>query len=271
MSLVSEISTIMSEKYGKDISVYDESFLFKTISGQSEIFDRITFSNYPESVAGNKMQAESLLDNLLICYSEFFRNPLTFSVLDQIVFPSLAEEKSAGSVIRIWSAGCSKGQEPYSLAMMLDHVISKQEKKAGFRIFGTDISLASIEYARKGVYPKADLMNVSLRMLTRYTHSLKDGFRVSDEIIQKVDFSVHDLLDPMKPVPAESIYGGFDLVFCSNLLLYYNNITRSRILERLYAAVNPKGYLVTGEAERDMICRSKFNYVAAPAPVFRKK
>jgi chemotaxis methyl-accepting protein methylase len=271
MSQIEQITGLIAGKYGKDLSVYEESFLLKTLDYCARQLNLSDTGQLTGKLEADPVAAETLFGHLNIGYSEFFRNPLTFAVLEQLVVPRLLDEKNGNQGIRIWSAGCSEGQESYSLAILFDNLIRQKNKQTRFSIFGTDISEQSLEKARKGIYPAKDVMNMSMKMLSAYTTEDAGRYFISETLKTNVDFSIHDLLDERVPVPPASIIGDFDLVFCSNLIFYYNRNVRQKILGRLYSSVRTGGYLVTGEAERDSVSKAFFDAVASPAPVFQKR
>ncbi|MEI7491094.1 MAG: CheR family methyltransferase [Bacteroidota bacterium] len=265
------IAEVMSREYKADISRYEKSFLEKSVEKRLIALNIKSLSSFSELLARDENEAGVFLNSLSVCYSEFFRNSLTFALLEQLILPGLIEEKQANSEIRIWSAACAAGQEPYSIAMLLDDLIRRKEEKSRFRIFGTDVSEKELERARKGVYCLSDVQNIRTGLVMKYFIQKGENYTISDKIKGHVDFSFHDLLDTNYISPASSIFGDFDLVCCSNLLFYYNPDIRQQILNRLYLSLSPGGYLVTGEAERDIVQRHKFIPVAAPSAVFRKR
>jgi chemotaxis methyl-accepting protein methylase len=191
-----------------------------------------------------------------------------------MVLPSLAAEKarSGQGEIRVWSAGCAAGQEAWSIAMLLDEVAGADSPSFSYRIFATDLSEPDLALARDGIYSDEALGNVRLRQLSRFFSRQGDAYAVLPRLREKVCFSSYDLLDERSSSPAVSIYGDFDLVFCCNLLFYYRQSIRQRILDKVCRALAPGGYFVTGEAERDIV--SNRNGLCAVSPsvaVFQKR
>ncbi|MEI8006688.1 MAG: CheR family methyltransferase [Bacteroidota bacterium] len=260
----------MKRVHGLDISAYDHSFLIKSIEKISAAALATRPGEYTGLITADRKNAIALLESLNICYSEFFRNSMTFALLEQMILPGIIEEKYEGSEIRIWSAACAAGQEPYSIAMLLDDLIRRKEKKSRFRIIGTDVSEKELERARKGMYNLSDIQNVSTGLLRKYFSQKGDNYIISAKMKGHVDFSFHDLTDPDYTSPASSIFGDFNLVCCSNLLFYYNPEIRQQILDRLYLSLSPGGYLLTGEAERDIIAKHKFRAVHPSTCIFQK-
>lgn len=270
MTDISEIIDVMRTVHGLDISMFDTSFLFKSMEKLKAAAKVTQPGEFKELLTTDRKTATAFFESLTISYSEFFRNPMTFALLEQLILPELIEENQTNTEIRIWSAACASGQEPYSIAILLEDLIRRKEKKSRFRIFGTDVSEKELERAGKGVYSESDIQNVGTGLLMKYFTKLGNSYLISGLIREHVDYSFHDLLDPDYISPASSIFGDFDLVCCSNLLFYYNPEVRQQILNRLYMSLTPGGYLVTGEAERDIVKKHKFIPVVAPSAVFRK-
>ncbi|MFZ2961083.1 MAG: CheR family methyltransferase [Candidatus Ozemobacteraceae bacterium] len=251
----------MWERHGRDISMYDEPFLEKTLSKRVMFVSAQTLRDYLNLLAENGREAEELSRLLVIAYSEFFRNPLTFGILEQVILPALMqvpkEDHSGGQAdhpeIRIWSAGCAAGQEAYSLAILLCELATISGNSRGFRIFATDRSGAELAAAKKGMYNASDVQNIRLKHLRAFFTPIGDRWEVIPRLRDHIDFSNYDLLDEKTQSPPRCIFGGFDLIFCSNLLFYYRSEIRQFVLKKMFKSLSPGGFFVTGEAERAMI------------------
>jgi len=255
----------MAESHGLDISCFDDAFLRTTISRRLAASGITTVAAYGERLEKSASEAGMLMQSLRIDHSDFFRNPLTFAVLEQLVLPGIAEQKTkSGGEIRVWSAGCASGQESWSLAMLLEELTGP----VPYRIFATDLS--DPDKARAGVYSAEAVANVRARHLTKYFSAQSGAFSIVPRLRDRVDFSAHDLLDSSSASPAASIYGGFDLILCCNVLFYYRPEARQRILDKVARSLSPGGYFVTGEVERAMVSAHRvFRAVLPPAAVFR--
>ena len=268
-----EIIRVMGRTHGRDISHYDPLFLVKSIEKRFAATGIKSAAAYSSFLEQNSAEAEVFFDSLRITYSEFFRNPLTFALLEQLILPGLAEEKKKAGrpEIRVWSAGCAAGQEAYSIAMLLDELADDRGNAVAFRIFGTTRSAVELASARQGVYDSAALRNVRLKHIHKYFHLKGESYRIIDGLRDRVDFSLYDLLDECSVCPPASIYGDFDLVICSNLLFYYRPDIRQLILEKVYRALTLGGYLSTGEAEREIVAKHEgLRAVVSPSAVFQK-
>jgi len=268
---IENIISIMRVKYFLDISCYEESFLEKTVNFRILETQCGKIDEYIAFLSGNPSESDLLSDSLNNYYSEFFRNPLTFLMLEQIVFPKVFCEKnnSHSEEIRIWSAGCSTGQEPYSLAILAEDYRSTNQKNVSVRIFATDKSERELQSARKGIYHLRSVQNAKLQYLNKYFSNSGEFYSINSNIRELIDFSLLDLLDESGGAPPTSIYGDFDIIMCSNLLFYYKPEIQKRILTRLCNSLVDSGFLITGEAEVGIVKTfCKFKQYAAPAAIF---
>jgi chemotaxis protein methyltransferase CheR len=264
-----EAAAVMHDAYGRDITVYDEDFLAKTLT-KREAELGIAGSAYSECLARDPREADRLFESLNVVYSEFFRNPLAFAILEQCVLPLLAQEKGGKSELRVWSAGCAAGQEAYSAAILLEALSMSRPGGLQYRIFATDRSAEVLERAARGSYEAAEVANVRKRHLDEFFVRRGPAYSIAPRLRDRVSFSLHDLLDESSPVPSASIYGDFDLVFCGNILFYYGPSVRRRIVERMQRAIVPGGFLVTGGTERAIVKGAGgFVEFLHPASVFR--
>jgi len=267
---LNEIIRVMKQTYEKDISMYDESFLLKSLERRLIGNQRIEAREYANYLKENSIEADALYSSLNITYSEFFRNPLTFALMEQYVLPSLVRQKQTGGEIRVWSAGCSGGQEAYSIAMLLNELVDTTGKAFRFRIFATDISQAALSIARTGSYDQDAIQNITLRQLHRYFIREDNKYSIISELKERINFSTYDLMDDFSSNPPESIYGDFDIVFCSNLLFYYKPDLRRFIINKMRASMSDMGYLVTGEAEKAFMEKAGSLEMLIPStPIFQ--
>jgi len=265
--------TSLMSRYNRNISVYSDSFLKNSINDRKSKLEMGSDNEYLNYLEVNKDEAGLLMDRLTNSYSEFFRNPLTFAYLAQVIFPQLIERKKARNEneIRIWSSACASGQEAYSLAILGDELIKSNRSDITFRIFATDISSKELYNAQNGVYSQAALGNVSLKRIQSYFTGEGETYAINHRLKEYIDFSVFDLLSNQECCPPASIYGNFDLVFCSNLLFYYNTEYQALILRKVGNCLVKGGYLVTSEAERDIVNGKYYREVFLNSTIFQKK
>jgi len=201
------------------------------------------------------LELDILIDSLTINVSEFFRDPLMFEYLAAHILPALFKQKKKHQTpfLRIWSSGCAMGEEPYSIAMLLNDgsVFEKQTAHLNMdvTIFATDIDKKIIKKARKAVYSFESIKNVKYGLVEKNFLHQGNDFHLLPFLKEQISFSVYDILDPNSYAPPESIFGNFDMVFCRNMLIYFNTQYQETIFEKLYRSLSLNGYLILGEAE----------------------
>jgi len=205
---------------------------------------------YLNYLKNNSGELDSLIDVLTINVSSFFRDPLVFEYLSEKILPVIISEKTqiANSSLRAWSAGCAAGEEPYSMTILLNNLLKKEIRKPDLNIFATDIDKAVINKATAAEYPFDSVKNIKYELLKEYFTKRQDKFVLIPEIRNMVNFSMFDLLDEKRYVPSESIFGDFDIVFCRNVLIYFDLTHQEIIFEKLYRCLAKRGYLVLGVA-----------------------
>ncbi len=201
---------------------------------------RSGYANWPSyfrTMKNDPVELGRLKDYLTINVSAFFRNPQKFTYLQTTVLPMLL---SGHSRLRVWSAGCSRGHEPYSLAMMLDEITSPHRKHS---ILAADIDQSALAFAQAGgPYSRGDLVNVPPPLLEKYFKNDGDRYYVNDSLRRKVTFDYHNLLED----PIES---GLDLIVCRNVVIYFTTEAKERLYKRFYDALRPGGMLFVGGTE----------------------
>lgn len=271
---VNEAIAVLRCAHGLDAAIYDETFLAKSLDKRRMATACDTRSAYLKRLAQDRAEADSFLRSLNINHSAFFRNPLTFAVLEQLILPALvdAKEKSGQTGIRIWSAGCAAGQEAWSIAILLEELAVARERPIPYSIIATDLSSDALAQARRGIYSTTEMQNTPLKHTRTYFSMRGESYEITPALRERVDFSFYDLLDENSSSPAASIYGDFDLVICSNLLFYYRSEIRQHILNKVCRALSAGGYFVTGEAERDIVAKQETLRAVLPfAAVFQKR
>lgn len=271
---IGPIIQVMAGIYGRDISHFDEEFFLETIRSRLDATGTMTFDRYCEYLTTHSDEAEKFFSSLYISFSEFFRNPLTFAMLEQLVLPRFIEQKqkSGQTEIRVWSAGCSAGQESYSLAILMDELISAGSTSLSYRIFATDISETALSIGRRGVYDQMAVQNLRLKHINTYFLSDQETWSVSRRLRGRIEFSSYNLLDGQSSSPPGSIFGDFDLIFCCNLLFYYQPDTQVYILKKIHHALADEGYLACGETERIIVENTGlFSEICRPSAIFRKR
>ncbi|MFA6598392.1 MAG: CheR family methyltransferase [Ignavibacteriaceae bacterium] len=254
-----------------DVLKYDESFLSKTIQKRISETHCSSEEEYSILLEQNDKEGKFLLESLQINYSEFFREGLAFALLERIIFPALIQNKKNDKhrEIRIWSSACAAGQEAYSIAILLEELLKGNEEKFTYRIFATDQSESKLDEARKGQYSSSDLNKITLQRLDRWFTKKGESYIIKPELKNHIDFSQFDLLNEQLSAPPASIFGGFDLVVGANLLFYYKNVYREIILRKISNCLTNEGYLMTGEAEREILMNFNYHEIFPKSAIFQ--
>src|SRR5690242_14228155 len=187
--------------------------------------------------------SQKVVEALLNNETYFFRDRAPFDLLQRHALPELAKARHASKRLRIWSAGCSTGQETYSLAMLF---AEEPQKWAGWTIdiLGTDVSTSCVDRARHGIYSQFEVQRgLGINQMIKWFEECADGWRAVEALRRPVRFQVHNLLEP-PPHPA-----AFDIVLCRNVLLYLNADKRALAFEQLASAMAGDGWLMLGAGE----------------------
>ncbi len=192
-----------------------------------------------------------MIDEIGINVSSFFRNPLVFEIISHNLLPDIIEGKGRGQSkeLRVWSAGCAGGEEPFSLAILIHQVLKNNPLKLYPLLFATDIDSAALKRAAKGLFPRKSFENTKLGLLDSYFDRKNNLYAVRPMIKELVRFSYDDLVSPTTSAPPESIFGDFDLVLCRNVLIYLVEEQQDLVFSKLYRSLAAGGYLVLGESE----------------------
>lgn len=227
---------------------------------------------YYDFLLQHEAEVDLFRNMLHISYSEFFRNSLTFSLLEHVVLPKIIFKNGSADrrEIRIWSAACASGQEAYSLSMILEEMKNKELGKINYRIFATDMDEKQVEAARKGFFGRYSIDNLSYRRLNKWLTRRDSDFVINEELKANIYFSVFDLFSETAFCPPACIFGDFDLIFCSNLLYYYNEDCRRKIIEKAGNCLGQGGYLVTGETEREIVSKYNYSEIVPQSAIFKK-
>lgn len=223
---------------GLDLRAYKERQMMRRLRGFTSRKGLSSLRELAEAVRHDRELRQQLTDYLAINVTEFFRNPERFDDLAKNVLPKLLERWSS---LRIWSAGCSIGSEPYSLAILLEELNAGGPEK--HRVLGTDIDREALEEARQAVYTEDRLKEVSPERRRRFFTRLPDGrWQVNERVRRYVTFAQHNLLED--PYPQDQ-----HLILCRNVIIYFTEKAKKEIFTKMAAGLAPGGYLLVGSTE----------------------
>lgn len=236
-----------------------KSFLSSRIAKRVTSSSMKSFYRYYRYLQGHgddqKAELMKLLDLLTINETRFFRNRPQFELLEKIVLPAIIEAKNQREHprLRIWSAGCSTGEEPYSIAIsILENLLRWQYWDV--RIFASDLSLSVLETATRGVYESSRLNGITPERVNRYFETCPEGYAVRDELKSKVVYDFHNLKH-------ENGLEDLDIIFCRNVLIYFEPEEQLKVLNRFIQALRPGGYLFLGHSESVLGLTDELSFV----------
>ncbi len=248
------IRDLMYETSGVNLLEGKEELVKARLSKRIRLLGLSGFDDYVSYLGqdGGGAELYNMVDELTTNKTSFFREEAHFNLLRQEILPAY---KSRGGSFRIWSAGCSSGEEPYTLAITLCEALPDIERR-DVKILATDISPTILERARRGVYLPQALEGVSDEQRQLYFRSEAGGeFSAGEPLRSLISFA---LLNLMQPWPMK---GPFDLIFCRNVMIYFDQSTRERLVKRFHQLLVPGGLLCVGHSESLNSCKHGLDYV----------
>lgn len=219
------------------------------------------YDDYLDAVINDKSGAEvtTILNKLTTNHTFFMREPEHYTFLKDVILPYMTRVCQKDHVLRIWSAACSSGEECYTTAMLIDQYFGTDKGKWDTRILATDISQDVIGKAKRGIYLEDGMKGLSNDWKARYFNKLSDGkYEICQGIKDEVIFKTFNLMDPM---PDKYKKQPFDLIFCRNVMIYFDAPTKDALVNRFYDVVKPGGYFFIGHAESINRNNTKFQYI----------
>ncbi len=205
------------------------------------------YTDYFELLNADESEFKELLNLITINETSFFRFPAQFDALRDSIVPEILDSRPASSLkrFRVWSAGCSTGEEPYTIGMtLLDSAL--ESARYNIEIVGTDVSTQALERARAGIYPAKSLASLPHGVVQHWFEPVTHGHRPLQHVRDLVRFNYHNLIK--EPYPAAYL-SGWDVIFCRNVTIYFRLESTRRVVDNFYEALNPGGYLFIGHSE----------------------
>ena len=265
-SALKKIFILLRAQTSHDFSLYKPSTVHRRIERRMAVHQIEGIDGYVKYLQQTPAEVEALFRDMLIGVTHFFRDPEVFQVLEEKVIPALFAGKSPGAVIRVWTAGCSTGEEAYSLAILL--VERMEAIKASFtvQLFATDIDSQAIATARAGRYPASIAADLSPERLARFFTAEADGggYRIHKSIRDLLVFSEQDVI---KDPP----FSKLDLISCRNLLIYLGAELQKKLIPLFHFALKPDGWLFLGTSEGVGEHEALFRVLDRKAKIFQRK
>ncbi|MFZ3168398.1 MAG: protein-glutamate O-methyltransferase CheR [Candidatus Methanoperedens sp.] len=239
----SELKSIIKRKIGFNCEDYKQPHLKRRLAVRLRATESKSYRDYTQMLLKDEDEVNKLKETLTVNVTELFRNPETFDSVRNNVLPELIKQKGINNkVIKIWSAGCSNGEEPYSIAIMLNEFLGHSIKRYNILIQATDIDDDSIAKAKTAIFQPKQLEKIGQERINRFFVKKDNNYQVIDELKKLVKVKRHDLISGPK-------FSGFDIIFCRNVTIYFEQSLQEILYMNFYNALNDGGYFVMGKTE----------------------
>ena len=254
--------------------IYDESGITFSDTNRAILDSRIkgilrdkniaTPKDYYALITKNKEEMKEMLDSVTTNLTRFFRNQPHFDAFEKYVIPNVVEMKKTKGIdrtIRIWSAGCSTGEEPYTIAMIMKEICPVG---FNFQITASDISLKSLMTAKQGFYADSKIDGIPPNYLQKYFTKVEGGYQIKDEIKSTVRFDYHNLKN-------DSGARNLDVVFCRNVLIYFDEPAQLTVIKNFWNSMAQQSFLFIGHSESLFGMKTDFEFLKTEWACFYKK
>lgn len=258
------IFTLLRNAKGLDFTKYKPATLQRRMLRRMALHNLKRLEDYADYLHGSPLEIDELYRDLLINVTSFFRDSFVFDTLACKVFPALIQSQQSGMPIRIWSAGCSTGEEAYSLAIALLEYLDARDLQFPIQIFATDISDAAIERARVGIYPLDRLTGVATELRDRYFIKVEGGYQIGKSVRELCIFARQNLI-------ADPPFSQLDLISCRNVLIYLSAELQQRLIPIFHYALKPNGTLMLGTSETIGEFANLFEPIDKKAKLYTRK
>jgi chemotaxis protein methyltransferase CheR len=251
--------------------IYAESGITFTPTNRSILESRLkerlrekavdSVGTYLETIKKDKEELKGFLDSITTNLTRFFRNQAHFDALEKFVIPEVMNIRKVPGTIRLWSAGCSTGEEPYTIAMLLSEILPKAWN---FEILASDISLKCLMTAKEGFYSDSRIVGIPDNYLAKYFDKVDGGYKVRTDIQSKIKFDYHNLKN-------DSQQRNLDIVFCRNVIIYFDEAAQTSVINRFWESMASKSFLFIGHSESLFGMDTKFEFLKTEwATLYRK-
>ena len=264
MDAEKRIHQLLHQRFGLDLDQYKQGMVGRRITRRVILEDQPSIEAYLQLLESSEQALSDLYQDLLIGVTEFFRDPQAFSELQLRVLPQLIDEvKDDSGKLRVWIVPCATGEEAYSVAILIDELLSQRSLDLDVKIFATDVNTRCVEFAGRGVYPKARLANVSQGRLRRYFVEQDGTYTIIPRLRKQIVFASHNML---KDAPFTKL----NLVCCRNFMIYLKPAAKKKALSLINFALSPLGVLFLGPSETTTELESAFQLIDPNWQLYRK-
>lgn len=259
-----KILILLRSATGVDFTYYKHSTIQRRIVRRMVLHKIDDLKTYVKYLQANAGEVEALYNDILINVTSFFRDPETFQVLTESVFPAIMKNRASDEQVRIWVPGCSTGEEPYSIAISILEFLGDRANSTPVQIFATDISDVAIEKARAGIFLENITIDVLPERISRFFVKVENGYQISKTIRDMCVFAKQNLT---KDPP----FSKLDLISCRNVLIYLGPMLQKKVMPILHYALKPDGLLMLGSSEAIGTFSDLFALVEKKHKIYSKK
>jgi two-component system, chemotaxis family, CheB/CheR fusion protein len=239
---ITTIFGLLRAQTGVDFTHYKQTTLNRRIQRRMMLSKSERMGDYAFYLQQHPSEVMALYQDLLINVTSFFRDPDSFDVLKREVFPLITTAKSPGAPVRIWIAGCSTGEEAYSIAICLLEFLTRRMLHLPIQIYATDVSEMAVGYARTGFYTPSQVLNVSEERLNQFFIPVKGGYQISKSVRELCVFARQNLIN-------DPPFSRMDLITCRNVLIYLDSSLQKKLLPTFHYGLNSTGFLMLSSSE----------------------
>ena len=241
-SLLHKIVAVVKNQTGRDFTHYKLTTIMRRLRRRMQLVQLERLTDYLDLLRRDPEEVSLLSNDFLITVTSFFRDPPVFEALQQRVIPRLMAEPGVEHTVRVWSVGCSTGEEAYSLAMLLLEEAARHDAPPEIQVFASDLHQQSLLRAREGFYPGDIKVDVSEERLRRFFTGQEGGYRIRKEVRDRVVFAPHNLM-------SDPPFSKIDLIVCRNVLIYLQRRMQHDVIDLFHYALHPGGTLLLGSSE----------------------
>jgi len=258
-----KMKTLIYEKSGITFSEINRPILESRLKERLKIANCQSIDTYYKLITSNEEEMKLMLDSVTTNLTRFFRNQPQMDCFEKHIIPELInhKRKKGTSTFKVWSAGCSTGEEPYTLAMILSETLPKDITPS---IVASDLSLKCLMTAKAGFYQESRIVGIPDAYLKKYFEKTKDGFQIIPKLQQMIKFDYHNL-------KFDSGIKDLDVIFCRNVIIYFDEAAQENVISKFWNALSSHAYLMIGHSESLFGMKTQFQFQKSEWATFYTK
>lgn len=266
VNTLQKVLQLLRNHTGHDFSLYKQNTIFRRLERRLHTHQLTNMEQYVQLLHTNPGEIDLLLQDMLIGVTKFFRDYPAFKLLEDKILPNLLKNKNKDKPLRIWVAGCSTGEEAYSLAIIIKEFMERSKARQPLKIqfYATDLDPDAIEKARKGIYFSNIAADISPERLQRYFTKQENIYQINQEIREVIVFAQHNLV-------SDPIFTKLDLLCCRNVFIYFKPELQKKLLPIFHYALNPEGVLFLGPSENIQSTENLFDSIDVKWKLYQRR